>query len=122
MGDQSFVARCLSETLSVIAHPQRIRIIEELGMGACDVGTLVERLTLPQPTVSQHLAQLRNRWIVRGDRFGKTILYSLNNQWLAGWLVDGIKLLEDKQYDELRMKRAVKSVRKVWKSSEQRSS
>jgi DNA-binding transcriptional ArsR family regulator len=122
MGDQNFVARCLSETLSVIAHPHRIRIIEELGIGECDVGTLVEKLMLPQPTVSQHLAQLRHQGIVQGARSGKTIRYSLTHQWLAGWLVDGIKLLEDKQYDEVRIKRAVKSVRKVWRSSEQRSS
>ena len=122
MGDQNFVARCLYETLSVIAHPHRIRIIEELGIGECDVGTLVEKLMLPQPTVSQHLAQLLHQGIVQGARSGKTIRYSLTHQWLAGWLVDGIKLLEDKQYDEVRIKRAVKSVRKVWRSSEQRSS
>jgi len=52
------------ELLKVIAHPVRIRILEELTKGVKCVSDFGEFLELRQPNISQHLALLRDHGIV----------------------------------------------------------
>jgi DNA-binding transcriptional ArsR family regulator len=45
----------------VFAHPARIAILQHLfKVNACVCGDLVDEIGLAQPTVSQHLKELRN--------------------------------------------------------------
>ncbi|WP_426565873.1 ArsR/SmtB family transcription factor [Angustibacter sp. McL0619] len=59
----------MADPFTVVAEPTRRRILAELRGSDCSVGELVERLGLPQPTVSKHLKVLRdNRFVLsRGD-------------------------------------------------------
>ena len=51
-----------------LAHPVRIRILEILaGRRGCVCGGLVDLLPLAQSTVSQHLKELRDAGLIRGD-------------------------------------------------------
>jgi DNA-binding transcriptional ArsR family regulator len=53
-------AEILGKYFRVLADPSRLRILEALrDAGELSVGELVERLGLPQPSVSNHLACLR---------------------------------------------------------------
>jgi DNA-binding transcriptional ArsR family regulator len=52
------------ELLRVIAHPIRIKILEELAKGVKCVSDLTEFLEVSQPNISQHLALLRNCHII----------------------------------------------------------
>ncbi|MBF0557853.1 MAG: winged helix-turn-helix transcriptional regulator [Nitrospirae bacterium] len=52
------------ELLKVIAHPVRIKILEELAKGVKCVSDFEEFLELRQPNISQHLALLRDHGIV----------------------------------------------------------
>jgi ArsR family transcriptional regulator len=52
------------ELLKVIAHPVRIKILEELIKGVKCVSDLTEFLEVSQPNISQHLALLRNHGII----------------------------------------------------------
>jgi ArsR family transcriptional regulator len=52
------------ELLKVIAHPVRIRILEELVKGVKCVSDFAEFLEISQPNISQHLALLRNYRII----------------------------------------------------------
>jgi len=52
------------ELLKVIAHPARIRILEELVKGVKCVSDLTEFLEVSQPNLSQHLALLRNHRVI----------------------------------------------------------
>jgi len=52
------------ELLKVIAHPVRIKILEELAKGVKCVSDLTEFLEISQPNISQHLALLRNCRII----------------------------------------------------------
>jgi ArsR family transcriptional regulator len=52
------------ELLKVIAHPVRIKILEELAKGVKCVSDLTEFLEVSQPNISQHLALLRNYRII----------------------------------------------------------
>ena len=118
MPEQMLICKHLAEALSVLAHPHRIRIIEELHMReSCQVQVLVEKLCLSQPTVSKHLGQLRRHGLVEGRRCGRVICYSLTQGWLADWLAEGTKIIETRQLDNAQMIEALRSVRKLWQPS-----
>ncbi len=63
-----------------IADPKRLLIIEALRRGPRTVGDLSTALELSQSNVSQHLAILRERGVVRARRLGNNVLYSLPNK------------------------------------------
>ena len=52
------------DAFTVLAEPTRRRILDELVSAEASVGTLVDRLDLPQPTVSKHLRVLRDAGFV----------------------------------------------------------
>jgi DNA-binding transcriptional ArsR family regulator len=52
------------ELLKVIAHPVRIKILEELTKGVKCVSDFEEFLEISQPNISQHLSLLRNFRII----------------------------------------------------------
>ena len=62
-----------------IGHPARIAIIEYLlKTKSCICGDIVNELPLAQPTVSQHLKELKNAGLIKGNIEGNTICYCLN--------------------------------------------
>jgi DNA-binding transcriptional ArsR family regulator len=72
---------CLAKALS---HPVRIRILEILAARkGCVCGGLVELLPLAQSTVSQHLQELRDAGLIRGDVDGARTCYCLNPKVVA---------------------------------------
>jgi DNA-binding transcriptional ArsR family regulator len=115
MPQQLLVAEQLADILAVIAHPHRIRIIEELGKRESDVHTLAEKLNLRQSTLSQHLAQLRTTGIAIAERDGRTVRYHLSNVWLARWLVEGFQLLEMQNHKSSKVLEAAKIVKRLWR-------
>lgn len=94
MPNRSAVAKELADVFKVIAHPDRIRLIEELGSGELDVNTLAVSLELPGPRVSQHLSLLRAHRLVEERRDGRRHIYHLSQPQIAGWIVDGLSFLE----------------------------
>lgn len=94
MPKRQLVAKELAAVLRVIAHPDRIRIIEELRAGECDVNSLVDALELPGPRVSQHLGLLRLHHIVEERRDGRRHFYSLIHPEIAAWIVEGLNFVE----------------------------
>ena len=118
MPQQMLVAQQLAEILAVIAHPDRIRIIEELGRHESDVRSLGEKLNLRQSTLSQHLGLLRTKGIAIPERKGRTVRYHLSNVWLARWLVDGFQLLEMQNHNSSKVLEAAKAVRRLWRVKE----
>jgi len=64
----------LAKYFRVFADPSRLRILEALEAdGELAVGDLVERLGLPQPSVSNHLACLRWCGFVTARREHRTV-------------------------------------------------
>src|SRR5216683_598321 len=68
-----------AEFFKALAHPLRIRILDELRRGEIGVNDLCARLEAEQSTVSQQLAILRNRNIVVGRKDGQSVLYSVRD-------------------------------------------
>ncbi len=94
MPKRQLVAKELAAVLRVIAHPDRIRVIEELRGGECDVNSLVDTLELPGPRVSQHLSLMRLHHIVEERRDGRHHFYSLIHPGIAVWIVEGLNFIE----------------------------
>ena len=73
----------LAVLFKALSHPARIAIIEYLlTVDTCICGDIVHELPLAQPTISQHLKELRNATIIKGTIEGKSICYCLNPEKL----------------------------------------
>lgn len=69
----------LANIAKVLGHPARIAIIQHLiKVNACICGDLVEEIGLAQPTISQHLKELKNIGIIQGNIEGTSICYCIN--------------------------------------------
>lgn len=62
-----------------LAHPARIAILQELvKLNACVCGDLVTELGLAQPTISQHLKELKNAGLIQGTVEGTSVCYCID--------------------------------------------
>jgi DNA-binding transcriptional ArsR family regulator len=66
-----------AEFLKAIAHPGRLSILCQLVECGRTVGEIAAALELPQPIASQQLSRLRHAGVVRTERRGRQVLYSL---------------------------------------------
>lgn len=112
MPDRQVVAKELAEIFRIIAHPDRIRIIEELGSGEKDVNTLVDRLDLPGPRVSQHLGLMRAHRIVEERREGRHHYYHLVQPDIADWIIEALGFVEGRISGI--SKSAIRRARDLW--------
>jgi len=69
-----------------LGHRARLQIAEELGGGERCVADLVDLVGLSWPTVSRHLSVLRSAGIVRDDKRGTQVFYSLALPCVATFL------------------------------------
>lgn len=71
----------MATLLKALGHPARVAIMEHLlKINACIVGEIVDELPLAQPTVSQHLKELKNAGLIKGSIEGNTICYCVNEK------------------------------------------
>ncbi len=68
-----------SEILKALGHPVRYCIVEGLISGEKNVGSIMNCLSLPQPTVSRHLQILKSAGILEVQRVGNEMHYSVIN-------------------------------------------
>ena len=83
------------ELLKVLAHPMRIKILEELTQGVKCVSDFGDSLDISQPNVSQHLTLLRTNGIIDFFVDGRLKCYFLKEPLIP----DFLELLK-KQYEE----------------------
>ena len=112
MPSRQVVAKELAEIFGVLAHPDRIRLVEELRLGEKDVSGLAQALGLEVARVSQHLRLLRVHSIVSERREGRRHLYHLNSPDLAHWIVDGLTFIEARSAAVSQS--SIRAARKLW--------
>ena len=66
-----------SRVLKALAHPSRLFIVDELSRGKRCVRELASMVDADISTVSKHLSVLRNAGIVRDEKAGARVYYSL---------------------------------------------
>ena len=71
-----------AELFKILSVDKRIEIIELLKKEPMSVNALAEALGVTQSAVSQHLRVLKGAGLVKGERQGYWIFYSLNRDTL----------------------------------------
>jgi DNA-binding transcriptional ArsR family regulator len=71
--------RLKARLCKTFADPTRLMIINQLRSGEKTVGQIQSALGLLQPVVSRHLALLRERGVVKTQRKGTSVIYSLSD-------------------------------------------
>jgi ArsR family transcriptional regulator, arsenate/arsenite/antimonite-responsive transcriptional repressor len=90
----------LANQMKALGHPARIAIMEYLiEVDTCICGDIVNVLPLAQPTVSQHLKELKNAGLIKGSIEGTSICYCVDKDAIAElqrYLTNTTLQLEDK--------------------------
>ena len=69
----------MASLFKALSHPARIAIVDYLlTVDSCICGDIVNELPLAQPTISQHLKELKNANIIKGTIEGTAICYCIN--------------------------------------------
>ncbi|MEJ7768247.1 MAG: metalloregulator ArsR/SmtB family transcription factor [Chitinophagaceae bacterium] len=68
-----------------LAHPARVAILKLLaGRQTCVCGDIVDELPLSQSTVSQHLKELKQAGLIKGEIEGAKVCYCIDEkEWKA---------------------------------------
>jgi|SRR5690606_3748726 len=64
-----------------LAHPARVAILQYLfKMDTCICGDLVIEIGLSQPTISQHLKELKQLGLIKGNVEGTSVCYCIHRE------------------------------------------
>jgi DNA-binding transcriptional ArsR family regulator len=70
-----------AQLAKAFAHPARFTILRHLiHSKACIVNDLVDIVGLAQPTISQHLKELKSIGIIKGEIEGPRVCYCINEE------------------------------------------
>ncbi len=82
-----------------LGHPARIAILEYLAQSTqCVCGDIVDHLPLAQPTVSQHLKELKNAGLIKGTIEGTSVCYCMDEkgvQVILDYVGSLLKIIQD---------------------------
>jgi DNA-binding transcriptional ArsR family regulator len=71
----------LAKYAKALAHPARIAILQLLaGRQTCVCGDIVDELPLSQSTVSQHLKELKDAGLIKGEIEGTRVCYCIDEK------------------------------------------
>jgi DNA-binding transcriptional ArsR family regulator len=71
----------LAKYTKALAHPARIAILKLLASKqTCQCGDIVEELPLSQSTVSQHLKELKEAGLIKGEIEGAKVCYCIDEK------------------------------------------
>ena len=114
MPARKLIAEKVTQSIAVLSHPDRFRIVQELSNTEKNVQLLTAALDLPQSTVSQHLSILRAQHLVKRRRESRQVFYSLADPWIAQWLLEGLRFLEISDRSSPELLNSARKVRQVW--------
>src|SRR5690606_39657562 len=86
----------IARLAKAFGHPARVAIIQHLfKVNACICGDLVQEIGLSQPTISQHLKELKYLGLIRGTVEGPRVCYCIDKE---NW--QKMKVLMDEFLDQ----------------------
>lgn len=77
----------LQETLKALSDPTRREILQMLRNGSKTAGEISEKFDITAAAVSRHLSVLKDADLIRDQRDGKFIIYTLNTSVLEDVLL-----------------------------------
>ncbi len=69
-----------TSVLKALGHPARLQMMQGIAKYGCHVNKIVEKMGLPQSTVSQHLSALRSAGLVRFEKKGAKACYKVTDE------------------------------------------
>jgi ArsR family transcriptional regulator len=75
-----------AELFKALGHPVRVRVLELLAVADSPVSEMLADTGIEPSTLSTHLAVLRRAGVVTGRRDGSSVVYSLADPAVAGFL------------------------------------
>lgn len=69
-----------AKVFRVFSDPKRLKILERLKEGECNVSGLCRHLKMKQPTVSQHLRLLKDCGAVVTEKSGREVTYGIKDK------------------------------------------
>ncbi len=75
----------------LLSDRTRMIILLYLMQDEMNVGALCDKLGLPQPTVSHHLAMMRMSRLIQKRRNGRQMIYSVSSEMLRGLALELFK-------------------------------
>lgn len=100
MKKQKTLYELQAEICKVLASPKRIEILNVLKDGEKTVSELVEILGVPKANVSQHLAIMRHKGVLKTRRKGVNIYYSISHSKI----IEACNLMREVLNEQLREK------------------
>ncbi len=87
----------IAQFAKVFSHPARVAIIQHLfNLNACVCGDLVNEIGLAQPTISQHLKELKHLGLIKGNVEGTSVCYCIHKEnWATMKTVMALFLNQD---------------------------
>jgi len=71
----------LAVIFKVLSNPARIAILQYISQqDSCICNDIVDEIGLAQPTISQHLKELKSIDLIKGEVEGKKVCYCINLQ------------------------------------------
>lgn len=84
----------IARVFRILSVDTRVRIIQLLKQSSLCVNALACRLDVTPAAVSQHLHVLREAGLVRSEKKGYFVHYTINDSKLAEWLEIADRLLD----------------------------
>ena len=85
----------LSDLFKVFADSTRLRILHKLFNGPISVGVIAEALDMSQSAISHQLKYLKNSDLVKSERNGKSIYYSLADDHIKTIFKTGLEHINE---------------------------
>jgi len=71
----------IASIAKALGHPARVAILQHIFKSKnCICGDLVQEIGLAQPTISQHLKELKNLDLIKGNVEGTSVCYCINHE------------------------------------------
>ncbi len=81
----------IDDSFKALSDPTRREILRLLAKGDLVAGAIADHFEITKPSISHHLATLKQAGLVIDERRGQNIVYSLNTtvfQDVVSWLLD----------------------------------
>ena len=88
----------MNKLFKALNNPTRRKILKILQNQDCTAGKIADAFDISKPSISHHLDVLKRADLIRGERDGQFITYSINTTVLeeaANWFIDIINQNKD---------------------------
>ena len=108
MSPEKSIFEFQAEVIKTIASPKRLEIIHALKSGEKTVTDLVNILDIPKANVSQHLAVMRHKGVLKTRKKGVNVYYSIVNQKVVKACTLMREVLTEQMHEQSKLYKKIK--------------